>query len=301
MTDILLKIIPVILVLAVGHLLKRFRVVKMEDGDLFLRLVFYIALPCLILSSVSNIDLHSDLLFLPLAAATIIFAVAPIAFVVGRLFHLPRPTLGTFIIGATIMNTGFLLPFFASVYGSEGVVRSSLFDLGNGFLTFTFVYFLAYRFGSPGDTKGKSLLKKFLISPPLWAFILGLLLNITHTPLPALATNFFQLLGGMALPLILLSLGIYFKPTTYKLNAALAATTLRMGLGFLLGLLFVTIFNIEGLNRTFILIASAAPVGYNTLTFSSLEKLDKEFAASLVSLSLLLGLILVPILLVIIT
>jgi predicted Na+-dependent transporter len=37
-------------------------------------------------------------------------------------------------------------------------------------------------------------------------------------------------------------------------------------------------------------------VGYNTLTFSSLAKLDVEFASSLVSVSVLLGLIYTPIL-----
>lgn len=70
-----------------------------------------------------------------------------------------------------------------------------------------------------------------------------------------------------------------------------------MFLGLALGFIFVTIFNLEGINKIIILIASASPVGYNTLTFASLEKLDKEFASSVISYSILTGIILTPLLL----
>jgi predicted permease len=44
------------------------------------------------------------------------------------------------------------------------------------------------------------------------------------------------------------------------------------------------------------LILSASPVGFNAVTFSSLEKLDDEFAASIVSMGLITGLIFISML-----
>jgi len=69
-----------------------------------------------------------------------------------------------------------------------------------------------------------------------------------------------------------------------------------MGIGFVLGYSLALLFGLDGLERTIVIIGSSAPVGYNNLTFASMENLDKEFAASLVSIAMLIGVILVPLL-----
>jgi len=66
--------------------------------------------------------------------------------------------------------------------------------------------------------------------------------------------------------------------------------------GLALGLALSWVFGLEGIVRDIVIICSSAPVGYNTLVLSSLENLDKDFAASLVSISLILGIIYVPLL-----
>jgi len=48
------------------------------------------------------------------------------------------------------------------------------------------------------------------------------------------------------------------------------------------------------LTRMIVLLGSSAPIGFNTITFASMEELDKEFAASLVSASIVTGIIYVP-------
>ena len=76
--------------------------------------------------------------------------------------------------------------------------------------------------------------------------------------------------------------------------------SLRILGGLFLGVALTALFGLEGVTRSVIIICSSAPVGYNTLVLSSLENLDKDFAASLVSISLILGIIYVPILMLII-
>jgi predicted permease len=193
------------------------------------------------------------------------------------------------------MNIGFTLPFFITAYGKEGLVRASIFDFGNGLLAFTFVFYLACKYGD-NKRDSKSMLKKLLYSPPLWALIISIILNLIHIKIPSFGINFFQLLGNMTVPLIMLSLGIYFSPRIVKLNALSSVIFIRMFIGLLLGLLFVYLFDLTGLNKIIVLIGASAPVGYNTLTFASMEKLDKEFAASIISYSILIGIILIPLL-----
>ncbi len=295
MNEIIVKIIPVILIFILGYFLKRIKVLDKQNGDLFLKVVFNIALPALIILSITNIDLTFDLMYLPLIAVLVIMCTYFISRFIGKFFHLNSQSFVVFLVASLIMNIGFTLPFFIAAYGDEGLARISIFDFANGLLTFTFIYYLACKFG--GTSKGsKVLIKKFIYSPPLWALIVALVLNLINVKLPHLGRDFFQILGNMTIPLIMLSLGIYFSPRIIRFGAMSTSIFIRMGVGFLLGLLFVNLFNLEGLNQIIVLIGASAPVGYNTLTFSSMENLDKEFAASIISYSILIGIIFIPLL-----
>ncbi len=53
------------------------------------------------------------------------------------------------------------------------------------------------------------------------------------------------------------------------------------------GLLFIRCFNLEGLNAQIVLLASIAPIGFNSITFAELENLDSEFAARQVSAAII--------------
>ena len=115
--------------------------------------------------------------------------------------------------------------------------------------------------------------------------------------MPIIADNIAKLIGNLTIPLMIFSLGIYFNPKTSKILQTSSAVFIRMFIGLIAGLILIKIFNLEGLNKTIVIIASADPICYNTLTFSSLEELDKEFAANLISFSILIGFLLIPLLL----
>ena len=295
MIEIILKIIPIILVFILGYVVKSIKIFKKEDGDLFLKVVFYIAVPALILLSITKIKLTLEFIYLPLIAILTIIATFILSFLIGKLLKLEQITFGVFLIGSIIMNTGFTFPFILAVYGKEGLAMISLFDFGNALLVYTFVYYLACKYGS-NSQDSKTMIKKLTMSPPIWALIIAIILNLTGLQLPNIASNFFHVIGDITIPLIMLSLGIYFSPKIIRIVPLSLAIIIRMVFGLLIGIFFVKLFNLEGLLRTIVLIGSAAPVGYNTLTFSSLENLDKEFAASLVSIAILIGLIFVPLL-----
>jgi malate permease and related proteins len=295
MNQIILKIMPVILVFVLGYILKRIGLLKKEDGDLFLKLVFYVSLPALLILSITRIELSLDFIYLPFIAAAIMLVTFAASYLLGTALHLKRRSFGVFLVGTMIMNIGFTLPFFIAAYGEEGLARASLFDFGNGLLVFTFVYYLACKYGS-SKNKSRDMMKKFVSSPPIWALIIAMLLNLVGVRLPVLADDFFQIVGNMTIPLIMLALGIYLSLKLARFLHIVSAILVRMVFGLLLGFLFVKLFSLEGLSRLIVLIGSAAPVGYNTLTFSSLENLDKEFAASLVSISVLIGIFFIPLL-----
>ncbi len=292
---IYLKLLPILLIFILGYFLKKINIFKKEDADLFLKLVFYVAAPALIILSISSIKLNAQLWSLPLSAIIIIFTTYIITLIVSRRLKLSRESLGSFLIACLIMNIGFLLPFILAAFGLEGVALISLFDFTNGILTFTFIYYIAVKYGQNQSNK-TIIRKKILLSPPIWALILALILNLLKIKITGLTHDFLQPLSYLLSPLIMLSLGIYFQPKLKNINITLTALILRSGLGLLLGLLLAWFFKLDGLTKSIVILASTAPVGYNTLTFSSLEKLDQEMAANIISLSLLVSIIFTPIL-----
>lgn len=293
MNFILAKIAPVVLIFILGYYLKRVKILSKPNADLLLKIVFHVSVPALILISIPSMILSFDSIYLPIISSLVIFITYFLARLIEPLLGLEKQTFGAFLVGVLILNIGFVLPFVLAAYGKEGLAKMMIFDAGNALLAFTFVYYLACKYGS-NDTKMKSSAKKLLYSPPLISLVVALLMNFFNVKLPEVGFNLFQLLGDLMIPLIMISLGVYFSPKIVKLKAFSVAIFLRMFIGLGLGLLFAYLFNLEGLSKVIVLIGSSAPIGYNTLTFSSMEKLDKEFAASIISYSVLIGLFLIP-------
>lgn len=294
MSGLLLKIVPVVLLFLLGVVLRRIGLFSKSNADLFLKLFFHVALPALILLSVPRLDLSLKVVALPLMAASINFITYGIAYLAARRFDLDRQVFGVFLIGAVIMNTGFTFPFILSAYGPEGMAFATLFDFGNATVVLSFVYYLACRYGGDCNRGSLALLKKFLASSPLMALGIAVLLNLAGVGLPAVANEFLKILGAMTAPLMMLSLGIYFNPRLCRAGPLAAVIIIRMLVGLLLGAACVVLFNLHGLAMAIVLILSSAPAGINTLTFATMENLDGDFAASVVSYSTLIGLVLIP-------
>ncbi len=295
MESLAYKILPVILIFVLGYILKMFGVLKQDHGDVFMKVVFYLSLPALIILSLTRVELSVEYAWLPLISFTIIMIQFMVSFFVGKFMKLDRRTHGVLLVGTMIMNIGFVLPFIIAAYGDEGLALLAMFDVSNAILAFTLVYYLACRYGEHGNSS-KLLIKKFLFSPPIWALAAGIILNLTNTEIPAVPANLFQILGDLTIPLIMIALGIFFNLKLIKPVPVFAGIAIRMLLGFGIGLVFCYVLGLEGLIRTIVLIGASAPIGFNSIIFASMEKLDKEYAASMVSFGIMAGMVLIPLL-----
>ena len=293
MNSVVGNILPVILVFLLGYLLKTLGVLTKKDGDSLLTVFFNVSLPALIFLSVAQMKFSFALLWLPVIAVLVIVITFLVCYCCGRWLNLGRPSFGTFMVGSLIMNTSFIIPFLVATRGEESLAQASLFDFGNTALVFTFIYFLACRYG--GNSHGPTvMIRKLAFCPPLLALIFALVLNLNSVALPPVASQFFKIIGYMTIPLAMLALGIYYSPKPFITKLVFLAVCLRMGVGFLLGLMFSHLFGLKGISREVVLIISSAPSGISTLVFSSMEALDNELAASIVSYSVLAGMFVVP-------
>jgi malate permease and related proteins len=162
-------------------------------------------------------------------------------------------------------------------------------------MIFTFTYYNAIRYGDNPHTD-KIQWKKFLKLPPLWAMLIAFLLKLSGAGLPEIGLNFLALIGYPTTPLVMIALGLYFEPKLKNMGKAFIAIFIRMGVGLGIGYLLATVFGLSGLTRTTVIVCSALPIGFNTLIFANLENMDREFAATMVSFSIIIALLYLPLL-----
>jgi len=293
MPEVYEALIPVFLMIFLGFILKFAKILNNGSAHLLLQLVFYISLPALILANIPNTLLEADYIYLPVIPVITGLILLFLSRKVGKSLKLERKTYGVFVISSLIMNSAFAFPFIMAFYGKEGLSRMLIFDVGNAAFIYSFAYYMACRYGKH-QVDRKLILRRLLLSIPLWSIVIAIILNLLNIRTTGVFHGFLKMAGDLTIPLLLISVGAFFEPRLLKVKALGASILIRMGLGILIGWALTKITGLEGITAKVVILASATPVGYNTLIFSSLEKLDTEFAASLVSVSILIALFYIP-------
>lgn len=299
LSDFIGQTYHVLALAALGALLRQLGLLKQGDGEVLANVVISTTLPAAIFSSIArtSVSLTSVGLLLLSAAAIPVLQYLVGRVIVGRL-NLERGTRGVFLASTTVSNLGFFLfPLFAVQYGAEGLGRLAVYDIGNSLLGNSLTYYLAVSHGSQAERSVQENLKKVLTLPTLWAGVLGLVVSLAGWELPAVAAKILDPLAQANVPLAMLTVGIFIELRLNHVGAMAVALLVKMGLGWVLGQGAVTLLGLESLDHLVVTAAPAMPVGLIVLAYAAREKLDTEFAANLISLSILAALIVTPLLL----
>jgi predicted permease len=237
--------------------------------------------------------LHAQLLWLPVAAAVTILLGCTVALFLGRRLGLDAPGYGAFVCCFTALNISLIYPFMLAAHGADGFAEVALFDLGNATMLCTFGYLLAARLGRGANSWAQAL-QRLGSFPPLWALTLGLIINLFALPVSTVALDTLQLLGGWVVLLVPVALGILFDGQRALSRPALTAVGIHLAVGLTMALFCATLLGLQGLTRTVAIVGCAAPIGFTGVVLAQRESLDVELAASATSLSVLLGLLYIP-------
>jgi predicted permease len=289
MLDTLQRLLPIIIGIAAGYSLRRLGMVDHRDGEAVFKLVFYVFLPAAMFVSLSTVQLGRQFAIYPLAAVAIIVA----GYLAGRLMaakaRFNPVQVAVAVTACMIVNSGFALPFVQALYGQEGVARIAAFDAVNTTVTMTWGYYLAAR-GNPRHQGESLLLGRLAKSPALYATASGLLINLSGVQVPAAIGEPVAKFGSAIAVLISLGVGILFDPLGGSLRRAGLIVAVRLGTGLAVATAIVLILDLDGMDRTIVLLLGAAPVAFSVVTFASLEDLDIRLATTALSLSLMTGL-----------
>ncbi len=299
MQVILSQSAPIIGLVVLGFLLRRVGIVHAADGHVLTRLIINVTLPPVIFLSLVRAQLElRTLVVLALVGAAIPLVLSLVAMLVARGMKLESPVAGVVVLSASVTNIGFfLLPFVQVIYGAEGLSRLVAYEVGNSLMANSYAFYLASRYGAGKDWAWSTCLKKIVALPLVWASILGVTVNLAGVRLPDLLIRLLDPLAAANIPLAMLTLGSFVELRFPHWKPMLVGVGLRVGGGWALGQALILALGLQGLERTVVGLGAAMPIGMLVLIYSSLMGLSVELAASTISLSILVALLITPLLL----
>lgn len=249
------------------------------------RLAMTLATPCLIFTALMKTEIDrtalADLLFAAIAAyglLTLVFWGLTLVLKLER-----RTYLSPLIFG----NTGNLgLPLALFAFGQVGLGYAVVVFAVAGVWGFTFGVWLVSQGGSP-----LRVLKEPLVAGTLLGALF--LWQGWHTPL--WLTNSLDLIGQMAIPLMLITLGVAVaRLSPGRLGQAVWLSALRVVLCLAIGAGVGHLFALEPVAAAVLILQVSTPVAVTTYMLAAKYGADAEAVAGMVIVSTLLSIVTLP-------
>lgn len=278
---------PVLLCVLVGFALARVK--GPFDSKMVGHLVANVGYPALILSHLEGQPVPLEtFLTMMLAAAAVIASFGVIGLVVLKLVGLPPRAFLTPIMLNNVGNIG--LPVCLLAFGDQGLAFALAFVVVVLVGVFTVGMWLPMGKVSPGD-----LLRK----PVIYAVIIAIALMAADVRLPAFLDRTLTILGGFAIPLMLLTLG--HTLATLKVGSFLRGGYLALFHNIMaasVAFAMVRLFGFEGSERGVFILLCMMPVSVATYLWVELYLPEQApDVAGFIFASTLLAVIVLPLVL----
>lgn len=263
-------------------------------------LVMYAFYPGLAYHVVSHARFGPDFYWVPLYTWAGILAMSGLAWLYFRR-RLDAPGFGTPQLGALVLACAFgnILSIGLSVlqplYGAQAARYAIYADvLGVSALFWTLGTGLASTWGNTGAGRFSvaAFARTFVRLPPVWAFALGLLVNLLGLPNPDVVDDTAELLGQAVIPAMLLTIGMSLSPEALRRHPGLLAQVALLKLVLmpaLVAALCLPIFGSGEMSVSIVLLAGT-PTMMATVMLADRFGLDTELLASaMVATTLLYG------------
>lgn len=260
------------------------------DPEFISRLVLHVGAPCLMLSVLSSVEL--DIQAFQRTALACILVAAVMGALGATIPRLRGDDIRAFLPSFMFPNVGNMgLPICMLAFGEEGLALALAF-----FMVLSVAHFPAGILLAGGRDAGG--LKGMIKMPILYAIVLGVSLLAFDLSLPAPVKNSVELIGGMTIPLMLITLGVSLQRLHVgQWQQALFYSVMRIGGGLLVGLLVAGLLGLEGTEKGVVIIQAAMPVAVFNYLFAERYQREPEAVAGMVVMSTLISFASVPALL----
>lgn len=201
-------VISFVIFIIIGHLLRRFAILKAEAFHVISSLVLYITLPCLIVTSINGVQLNYSLLSLIALGLLCNLLMVAVGYCISRKKGSAAQAFSMLNISG--YNIGlFAMPFIYSFLPPIGFLATCLFDAGNAVMCTGGAYALAASVAAPGHRISlKDFLKKICSSVPFCIYIVMISMAFYGYSLPSPILVFTKIAGDANAFLCMIMIGV---------------------------------------------------------------------------------------------
>ena len=191
------------------------------------------------------------------------------------------------LLPAIFWNAGNLtLPLARLAYGDAGLEAAAVIFVTVAILNSTVGLWIA---------KGENGLSEIFRMPLAYGSVGGLALAISGQTLPRLVMEPIEMLGAMAIPLLLINLGMHLRSFAFRgIRHTVVVVAIRVLGGVTCAVIFIALFGISGVERKVLLLASIMPAAVINVIIAQRYSTDPSLVASAVVLGTLVSLVTIP-------
>ncbi|GCL68144.1 AEC family transporter [Veillonella tobetsuensis] len=318
------SIIPIVLLIALGYILKGRGMFNDTFSSNLSRLIMSVILPAGVFVSVLHHMQTSDLWDLRyglLVVGLTYFVSYIVAFIMMKILRVPPGRRGIFINMVVNDNCLFIgLPVQIALFGPEALPYFLLYYIGNTISVWMVGVFLieidplpqnSSATGESVRPSGHKFSWKKLLPPPLMGFIVALIFLYAQIPLPTILHNTLNYLGDMVTPLSLLYIGIVLHDAGLK-SMALNKDSLGgifgrfviaplIMFGVIITVRYIGGITLEPIAMITFIVQSAGPVIAVLPIVANESGADLPFATGLVMISTILFVFVIPLIMELLT
>ncbi|MDF2545717.1 MAG: hypothetical protein K0R93_615 [Anaerosolibacter sp.] len=301
------QILVLFLLLIIGYICKKLRIISNDMNRDISNFITSIALPCLIIVTLSSFEFSEETLVKSGKLFMISWGVyalsIAISYIVPKLIKAEGTSRDIFQFMMVFSNVGFMgYPVVNAVFGETGVFYTALYNLPFNMVIWSFGVAVLSRPSMKQnklalDERGSIQIKQ-LINPGLIAVFIGFTMFLTSTRLPGPVHQAFKMVGDVTTPMAMVFIGsiladIHIKEI-FSNTKVFIVSAVRLVVLPILVLLILKMFDLDEIMTGIPVLIAAMPVAANCAIMATRYENDYHLASQAIFISTMLSMITIP-------
>lgn len=280
------NIVPILLIAGVGYMTARWLDVPAKPVG---TLIYYVFSPVLIFNLIYTSEIGGDE-FLLLFLATVSFQLIVSLVTFGALYFQEATSVerANVLIATFSLNAGnYGLALVSFAFGADVLSRAAIVFVSNTVLNYSFGVFVA----SNGKGSPRDALKNVLFTPAIYGVLIAFALKSADATMPLAISRAVTSMAGVAIPLMLILLGIQLGSFTSLNRLRLVGTGvfIKLLIAPIIALGLVLLLNIHDEARIAFIMQASMPTAVVSIILTTEFDLDAELALNLIMVSTFLS------------
>ena len=299
--EVAVKALTLVAIVLLGYGIKRIGWVQESDFGIISTIVLKITLPCAIITGLNAPEVAPGSLSLVLFGFVAVVLPQAVAFLVEARNGRAAQAFG--VLNVSSFNIGlFAIPYLSAFVGPGAILVASLFDIGNALgiagVGFAWSVMLVGTEGSRRDA-ARRVARSILTNPLILTYVTMTVLRLADVTLPGVVIGFTSLIGGANTFLAFLMIGIAFSARLERGRLGLVAKylALRYALLLVIGVLGWLVLPFPHELKVAAVLVLCAPMAAMVPGLTYERGLDVQVSAFLVSATVVIGIVTMPVML----